>query len=112
MTYEEFKARTTEKASYETFEKFEKMYMAGDIDKDIFCKLMKPLVVAETEAAPFENEAAARKIDFIDALAHAKAALDNGESEAVLVLALTDAKNFGIAYMDARRKAKACYAKI
>lgn len=112
MTFEESKARTTEKASYATFEKFERMYMAGHIDKDVFCKLMKPLVVAETEAAPFENEAAARKIDFIDALAHAKAALDNGESEAVLMLALTDAKTFGIAYMNARRKADAFYVKI
>ncbi|MBR4219795.1 MAG: hypothetical protein IKR81_01490 [Victivallales bacterium] len=55
MNYEEFKQRTTEKATYETFQKFEKMYMAGDVDKDIFCRLMKPLVVAITEAAPFRE---------------------------------------------------------
>ena len=46
MNYQEFKARTNSAASYETFETFEKMYMAGNLDKDEFCKLVKPSVDA------------------------------------------------------------------
>lgn len=111
MTYEEFKARTTEKASYETFQKFEKMYMAGDIDKDVFCKLMKPLVVAETEAAPFENEAHKSMQSFYESCDKARTALDD-DKQATFVDALNDAKTFGIAYMNARRKVDAFYAKI
>ena len=111
MTYEEFKARTTEKASYETFQKFERIYMAGDFDKDIFCKLLKPLVVAETEAAPFEKEAAAKKTEFFDALDKARAAMDLGKQEA-FASALEEARPLGLAYMMARKKAKACYDRI
>ena len=78
MNYEEFKARTTEKASYETFQRFEKMYMAGDIDKDVFCKLMKPLVVAITEAAPFEATEKAERNAMLAALSKANRAAEDG----------------------------------
>lgn len=71
MNYEEFKQRTTEKATYETFQKFEKMYMAGDVDKDIFCRLMKPLVVAMTEAAPFRAAQDTAHADYHEAITNA-----------------------------------------
>lgn len=111
MTYEEFKARTTEKASYETFQKFERMYMAGNIDKDVFCKLMRPLVVAETEAAPFEKEAERSMQSFYESCDKARTAIYDDDN-VVMVDALNDAKTFGIAYMEAQRKVNAIYAKI
>ena len=71
MNFEEFKERTVESASYETFQKFEKMYMAGDVDKDIFCRLMKPLVVAMTEAEPFEEAQRNAHADYHEAITKA-----------------------------------------
>ena len=111
MNYEEFKARTTEKASYETFQKFEKMYMAGDLDKDIFCLLMKPLVVAMTEAAPFEREAVKKEADYHTALMNAGVAFLDGNLDA-FDAALKDAQKAGNEFIAAKKTADSFYAKL
>ena len=44
MLYEEFKRLTGKDCSFEDFEKFEKMYMAVDMDKREFCNLVRSAV--------------------------------------------------------------------
>lgn len=56
MTFEEFKTRTTDKASHEIFERFNRMYMAGEMDKDYFCRMVKSRVIAESEVEPIQGD--------------------------------------------------------
>lgn len=108
MNYEEFKQRTTEKATYETFQKFEKMYMAGDVDKDIFCHLMKPLVVAMTEAAPFREAQDKAHADFHKAIVNAHVAMGEGDLEA-FANSMEDAKEAGRSYIHNKEKADSLF---
>ena len=52
MMYEEFKRLTGKNVSYEDFEKFEKMYMAGDMDKFEFCEFIKGAVKEQRNQKP------------------------------------------------------------
>ncbi len=111
MNYEEFKQRTTEKATYETFQKFEKMYMAGDVDKDIFCRLMKPLVVAITEAAPFEEAQQNAHADYHEAITNAHIFMEEGRVDdfASMMEAATLA---GRDYIAKKKKVNDLFAKL
>ena len=112
MNYEEFKARTTEKASYETFKKYEAMYMAGgDIDKDMFCKLMKPLVVAETESAPYKAEAAEATVLFHNDMSQASVAALDGDMDA-FEKCIENARQEAVRRFEAETKVKKIYAKL
>ncbi len=111
MNYEEFKQSTIEKATYETFQKFEKMYMAGDVDKDIFCRLMKPLVVAITEAAPFRAAQDTAYADYRKKVTLALVALEEGDLEA-FANSMEDAKEAGRSYIHNKEKADAFFAKL
>ena len=111
MNYEEFKARTTEKATYETFQKFEKMYMAGDVDKDIFCRLMKPLVVAMTEAAPFEVAQRNAHADYHEAVTNAHIAMEESRVDD-FVVAMESAILAGRDYIHNKEKIDGLFAKL
>lgn len=111
MNYEEFKQRTTEKATYETFQKFEKMYMAGDLDKDIFCRLMKPLVVAMTEAAPYEEENDDAHINYHRAITNAHVAMGEGRIDD-FIAAMETATDVGRNYILNKQKVDAILAKL
>lgn len=64
MLYEEFKERTNKEATIEMFEKYEAMYMAGNMDKDDFCKMVKAAVNAEIkEMHENDNRLVRVKID-------------------------------------------------
>lgn len=104
MNYEEFKARTTEKVTYETFQRFEKMYMAGDVDKDIFCRLMKPLVVALTEAAPFRAAQDKAHADYHEAITNAHVAMEEGRIDD-FIADLKNAELAGRSYVYNKTKA-------
>jgi len=71
MTYEEFKERTTKEVSYKCFKKWEKMYMAGHLDKDEFCAMVKSRVQHE---AWFEVKAS-----YDEAISSANEAIEHGD---------------------------------
>ncbi len=50
MNYQEFKDRTNQAATYEMFQLFEPMYMAGNMDKNEFCAMVKGKVNAMCKA--------------------------------------------------------------
>ena len=108
MNYEEFKERTVESASYEQFQRFEKMYMACNIDKDIFCRLMKPLVLAELESETHDRDMKRADHDYQAALVNAGAALDRCDADA-FEKALEDAKEAGRRYAASKAEVERIY---
>ena len=92
MNYQEFKDRTSKDVSYEQFQKWEKMYMVGHLDKDAFCKMVKDEVLKEVANAPHLQLAEQHRLEFLDALNHAQMEMQRGGNENAALDALDKAK--------------------